>query len=118
MPPQRPKALHRNLRLASPRSVENTGRKAAKTSLSPPPAPDSLSEDAAEWWSHLTRHMIAEGTWRPAFSPTVHVVSSLLAEFDRHPTDFSASKLVQTRLLLGDLGLTPSHLHRLPRGTT
>ena len=83
-----------------------------------PEPPDWLPPTAVEVWERSVQAMIQERIWRPCFEPTVAIFASLYAQFTEIPGTFSATKLVQLRLLAGDLGLSPStigNVSRIPR---
>ena len=83
-----------------------------------PEPPDWLPPTAVEVWERSVQAMIQERIWRPCFEPTVAMFASLYAQFTEMPGAFSATKLVQLRLLAGDLGLSPStigNVSRVPR---
>jgi phage terminase small subunit len=83
--------------------------------MDPPEAPDWLSPTAGEVWNETSRLMIVERTWRQVFASTLAVYSTLYSQFTETPDTFSATKLVQLRLLAGDLGLSPATISNVAR---
>ena len=108
--PNRP--LPRNLRLM-PQTDEE--KKPELKHEHVPPIPEWLNSDVAPHWDEVAAAMVAEGLWRPCFERTLATYVSLLSVFLKDPAGFSPTKLTQLRLLAGDLGLTPSHYHRVFR---
>ena len=115
----RPDNLHRfkgdrvprNMRLPSSADAKPETAKQPKT----PPPPKYLEAEARLLWRRIVREMIEAGHWKGLYTPTLGVYVSLLADFHENPGGFGASKLVQLRLLQGDLGLSPSHAHRVSK---
>ncbi|WP_405243820.1 hypothetical protein [Lentisalinibacter salinarum] len=68
------------------------------------------------FWHEIAAQMVEARTWRDAFRYTLATYVSLLAIFADDPDKLGASRLSQMRLLGGDLGLSPSHAHRVERG--
>jgi phage terminase small subunit len=114
--PNRP--IPRNLRLIGPEGRGDTERPSAPRSGEsqvPPPAPSWVNVEAAEHWNAIAEQMVAERIWRPCYERTLAIFCELLSVFLANPKVFGPSKLGQLRLLAGDLGLSPSHFHRVSR---
>ena len=103
--------LPRNLRLMTPDEYLPPAEPPPK----PPAAPAWLTPEAAEHWNEIVKEMIAEKTWRASFTSTLGNYVSLFAVFLQDSEVFSPTKLVTLRLLGADLGLSPSHWHRVAR---
>ena len=117
--PNRP--IPRNMRL-TPRNLvlagegpQDVAKRQAETTPKPPAAPSWLSAEARPHWDFLGKQMQAEGIWRECFLTSLGTYTELLAVFLADPGTFGPSKLGQLRLLAGDLGLTPAHIHRVSR---
>ncbi len=110
--PNRP--TPRNLRLIREGPPSNPETR-SEVPQAPPSAPSWLSIDAAVHWETIAAQMVAERMWRPIFERTLATYVELLAVFLRDPETFGATKLGQLRLFGGDLGLSPSHWHRVSR---
>lgn len=104
----------RNLRLAG-ESQQEAAKRQAETTPEPPSASAWLSAEARPHWESLAKEMQSERMWRSCFTTTLAVYCELLAVFLKAPEAFTSTKLVQLRLLSGDLGLSPSHWHRVAR---
>ena len=113
--PARPNVRQfRNLRF-SEKLKEPAGENLLEDRTEAPEPPVDLSPSAAIHYRRIARQMQAAGSWSGTFEVTLAVFSALLAEFHEEGPNFSATKLVQLRLLAGDLGLTPSHSHRVTK---
>ena len=110
--PNRP--VPRNMRIVKPGDPVREERQRARKATVPPP-PEYLSDDAGLHWSRIVREMVASGTWSPLYETTLVTYCLLLAEFHEKGPNFGASKLIQLRLLSGDLGLSPSAANRVAR---
>ena len=110
--PNRP--IPRNLRLMRPEDSLLSENK-PKAQAAPPEAPSWLSVEARPHWDSLAKQMQSENMWRPVFERTLAIFCELLSVFLADPKEFGPSKLGQLRLLAGDLGLSPSHFHRVAR---
>ena len=106
--------IPRNLRLPG-ESPQDVAQRQGETTPKPPAAPSWLSAEAHPHWDFLGKEMQAEGIWREAFRTSLATYTELLSVFLADPKEFGPSKLGQLRLLAGDLGLTPSHFHRVSR---
>ena len=104
----------RNLRLVD-EGAQEAAKRPAEPAPEPPPAPSWLSAEARPHWQTLAKEMQSERMWRPFFATTLATYCELLVVFLADPKSFGPSKLGQLRLLAGDLGLTPSHFHRVSR---
>ncbi len=114
--PNRPTSKYRNLKL-TPTNIRFPGQDPpvkAEPAQKPPAAPAWLSAEAAEHWDEIVKEMISERTWRASFTSTLGNYCALFAVFLQGPAAFSPTKLVTLRLLGADLGLSPSHFHRVP----
>ena len=110
--PNRP--IPRNLRLMTPGDrLPSEGK--PKVPAVTPEAPSWLSAEARPHWDSLAKQMQSERMWRPVFERTLAIFCELLSVFLADPKEFGPSKLGQLRLLAGDLGLSPSHFHRVAR---
>jgi len=109
--PNRP--IPRNMRLMRSGNECQESEESQQQRVPGPPA--YLSEAARPHWEPVVLEMIAAGLWRPLFERSVAIFCELLVNFLDDPQNFGASRLGQLRLLGGDLGLTPGHIHRSQR---
>ena len=112
--PRNLRPIPRNMRLSG-EGPQDVAKRQAEAPPKPPAAPSWLSDAAREHWDSVAKQMQSERMWRPVFEHTLATYTELFAVFLRDPEKFGATKLGQLRLLAGDLGLTPSHLHRVAR---
>ncbi len=110
--PNRP--LPRNLRLVGPGTPAQRVAGRPRTPRAPAP-PAWLSADAKVVWLTTVRSMIAARTWAHDYMPTLALFAVLFSEFSSSPASMPVTKIAQLRLLIGDLGLSPSHSDRVQR---
>lgn len=77
--------------------------------------PPDLTDEELPVFRRIAAQMAAEGTWRPCYEHSLVTYCRLFIDMRTRGESFPATHLTQMRILAGDLGLTPSHFHRVAR---
>lgn len=102
--PARPKARITAIPSGKPRRVSI-----------PPEKPIWLSVTASREWDRVLPLLLESGRISQHDSMAIAAYCELAAEFIESPSEFPSSKMTQLRLIMGDLGMTPSSRDKLPQ---
>lgn len=70
---------------------------------------------AAQLWNEYGPTLVTLGTLKAESAHMFAIWCSLVAEFEKNPSKFTATKITQIRTLSSSLGMDPSDQARIPR---
>jgi len=112
--PQRKKPTSLHVVQGTYQPCRHDGNADTETKVGEPEKPDWLSDEASREWDKTMAVLSQAGYMAQTDSVALATYCELVSEFAACPSDFPAGKLSQLRLLMADLGLTPSARTKMP----
>ena len=79
-----------------------------------PDKPAWLSPEASAEWDHAVAILEPTGWLCPTDQDSLALYAELYANFKKDPASVTAAQVTQIRLLMGELGMTPSARAKMP----
>jgi len=112
--PQRKKPTSLHVLQGTYQKCRHEGNSDIEASVGQPEKPDWLTGQASKEWDKTIEVLSEAGYLAKTDSMALATYCELVAEFSANPPDFPAGKLGQLRLLMADLGMTPSARAKMP----
>lgn len=111
MPARKPPSVHR---LTPHYRPSRHDPKPSPLPAEAPAKPDWLSPAASLEWDHAISLLDGTGWLCPTDQDSLAMYAELFAAFKAKPSEATAAQVTQLRLLMGELGMTPSSRAKMP----